>query len=703
MTRRMLINAQTSDELRVAIVNDSTLESYQFDVADAGLTQGNIYRARIARIEPSLNAAFIDYGVEKHGFLASQDVVAEARYKKATGTGRPRIQEVLEKGRTVVVQVTRDPEGRKGAALNTNLSLAGRFLVLTPFDSSRGVSRKVESEEERKELRKVAASLEIPDGCGVVVRTNARDQSRTVLNRDLAALLRIWRRIKEEATKDDKVRLLYADQDLILRAMRDYLDSDIEEILVDDEAALVKAERYLRAFMPRTRIEIKHYTERLPLFSRFGLEAQIENIYQRSVPLPSGGSIVIEGTEALTAIDVNSGRATQRASQEDTALQTNLEAAAVVGRQLRLRDIGGLIVVDFIDMRSLKHRGSVEKALRDALKTDKARTTVSRISRNGLLEVNRQRLRQPLRVRSFTDCPVCAGRGRVPSPELASLRLLRRVEARAATGIMKSVRIRLHPAIADAFQNQRRKEVAALEVEFDLKVEVVSTPELGLTEEEVEWVALSVQERDEAKATEEAAVDAEEMASQGRRSRKIRPAAREEEVVVIEPPDDDDEFEDDEFEDEDEDEQQAAADDKESKPRRSRSRRGRRRRGGSRSASGDDSTGEDESGGTSRRKADSGDEDKDEEKPKRGSRRPRRRRSSRGAGSSESKSSEGGDAADNEVGKSDEKSDEKSRSGRRPRRRRAAPRTKKSEGESADAGSPPAPPADVPPPPPPTE
>ena len=513
MTRKMLINAQGTDELRMAIASDSVLEHYQFDFADAGLTQGNIYRGRIARIEPSLDAAFIDYGVEKHGFLASQDVVEKARYKQPKSNGRPRIREVLETGQPIVVQIRRDPEGKKGAALTTNLSIAGRYLVLTPFDSTRGVSRKVVNEDERKVLKKLARSLDIPDGCGAVVRTNAREQSMTALNRDLAALLRLWERIFDEATKDEGIRLLYGDQDLILKALRDYLDSSVEEILVDDASTFEKTERYLRAFMPRAKIKLEHYRERLPLFSRFGLEQQIENIHKRTVPLPSGGSIVIDGTEALTAIDINSGRSTRAKTQEETALHTNLEAAEEVARQLRLRDIGGLIVVDFIDMRTLKHRNQVEKKLRDALKIDKARSSVSKISRNGLLEVNRQRIRQALQLRSFSECPLCAGRGRVPSPELSSQRLLHRIRARAATGLMKSLRVSLHPEMADSFQNHRRRELVALEDEFDLHVVVAADPSLSFAGEEMEWTARSMQERAEAKAVEEAAVEAVEMAT----------------------------------------------------------------------------------------------------------------------------------------------------------------------------------------------
>ncbi len=487
MTRRMLINAVQPEELRLAIARGSTLEEYQVEVADRRLTRGNIYRGRIVGIQPSLNAAFIDYGAERHGFLPIQDVVPEAYYHPPKKGERPRIEAVLDEGRPIVVQVAREAEGQKGAALTTNLSLAGRYLVLTPFDDTRGVSRKVEDEEVRRQLKELAQGLQVPAGSGVIVRTNALDQTKADLQRDLAALLRLWKRIGAEARSGRGTKLIYSDQDLILRALRDYLDSGIEEVLVDDQAAFERAQEYLKAFAPRGKTRLTRYAERVPLFSRFDLEPQIDRIYERSVPLPGGGSIVIDRTEALTAIDVNSGRSKGGASQAETALATNLEAAREAARQLRLRDIGGLVVVDFIDMRSAKARRSVEKELREALKDDKARTAVGRISANGLLEVNRQRIRQALALQTHRPCPTCQGTGRIASPEMVSLNLLRRIEARAAGGKLGRVRVALHPELADAFQNDRRGEIAALEQEFGLKVEVIAASALHRPEQELEW------------------------------------------------------------------------------------------------------------------------------------------------------------------------------------------------------------------------
>jgi len=483
----MLINAQSREELRIAVLSDSTLENYQVEVAEGGLSRGNIYRGVIANLQPALNAAFVDYGVARNGFLAIQDVVAEARYKEPPAGRRSRIDDVLEKGKPIVVQVVREPEGQKGAALTTNLSLAGRYLVLTPFEDTRGVSRKVEDEETRAQLKEIVGKLELPDGCGVIVRTNALDQSRAELQRDLAALLRVWKRIQQEAMMGSGASLLYSDQDLILRALRDHLDGSVEEVLVDDEGAFGRALEYMQAFMPRSKTRLVRYTERIPLFSRYGLESQIERIFSRVVPLSSGGSIVIDRTEALTAIDVNSGRASNGGSHEEMAFATNLEAAREAARQLRLRDLGGLVVIDFIDLRSSKNKRAVEKAVKEALKADKARSTVGHISPNGLLEVNRQRIQQALSVRAHRPCPTCAGTGRVPSIESVGLNLLRRIEARAATGRLMKARVELHPELADAIQNGRRRDFARLEEEYGVEVEIVASPRLLGPEEQIEW------------------------------------------------------------------------------------------------------------------------------------------------------------------------------------------------------------------------
>lgn len=526
MTRRMLINARTPEEVRLAIVTDSTLDEYQLEVADRGLIRGNIYRGTIASIQPSLNAAFIDYGGERHGFLSVRDVMPEAWYHQPEDPRRPKIEEVLERGKPIVVQVARESEGTKGAVLTTDLSLAGRYLVFTPFNDTRGVSRKVDDDDPRRRLKELAASLDVPEGSGVIVRTNAIGQTKAVLQRDLAALLRLWKQVSVEARQGKGTKLLYSDQDLIFRALRDYVDSSITEILVDDDDAYAKADEHLKSFMPRSRPRLVRYKERAPLFAKFDVEEQVANIYERQVPLPSGGSLVIDRTEALTAIDVNSGRSTSAASQEETALQTNLEAAAEVARQLRLRDIGGLVVVDFIDMRGIKSQRRVEKALRDAMKDDKARATVGRISPNGLLEVNRQRLRQALSVRTHKPCPTCSGTGRIPSPEMVGLNLLRQIEARAAAGPLGKVRIELHPEYADAFQNTRRSEIAALEGELGLRVEVIASPTLHRAEHAIVWQETPVTDESPARPEPRALVRPEPLESEDAKERGGRRRSR---------------------------------------------------------------------------------------------------------------------------------------------------------------------------------
>ncbi|HSO22430.1 MAG TPA: Rne/Rng family ribonuclease, partial [Chondromyces sp.] len=485
--RRMLINAQRPEEVRIAIVTDGVLDQFEIAATESGLCRGNIYRGIVANVQPSLDAAFVNFGVEKDGLLRADDVVADAYQKKPDGGGKhPRVDRILERNRPILVQVVRDGVGHKGALVTTNISIAGRYLVLMPFDDVRGVSRKAE-DEDRQAVKDRVAKLELPEGCGVILRTNALDQPQKTLNRDLSALLRLWKKIRTEAGTGKGPKLLYSDQDLIVQALRDSLDSSISEVLVDDTDAFNKAQSYMRTFMPRSGSRLVHYTDRMPLFSRYELEEQIDRIYQRQIGLPSGGSIVIDGTEALTAIDVNSGRATRGANQEETAYKTNLEAAREVARQLRLRDIGGLMVVDFIDMRSSKHQRAVEKAMRDAMKDDKARSSVGRLSDNGLLEINRQRLKKALQLRTYRPCPTCSGTGSIASPELVALNILRRIETRAVTGQLGGVRVELHPELADAIQNDRRQELAALEREFDIEVEIIAAAGLHRAEERIDW------------------------------------------------------------------------------------------------------------------------------------------------------------------------------------------------------------------------
>ncbi len=493
MTNRiMLINGRHAEQLRVAVVDGGVLQLYDVEGTEATLKRSNIYRGVVANIERSLNAAFVEFGDAKHGFLTRHDVIPQA-FHRAAGDAAP-IDQILQKGQPIVVQVTRDAEGGKGATLTTNISLAGRFLVYFPYDAQRGVSRKVEDEALRRKLREKAKDLDLDEGEGVIVRTNAADQTKADLKADLHVLKRLWKAVVDDTAQGREAKLLYDDQDLLIHSLRDNLDTQIDEVLIDDEQLLAKAEKYVQAVMPRAKVELKLYAEPVPLFTRFNVESQIASIYSRTVALPGGGAIVIDHAEALTAIDVNSGKSKAGKNQGDTASHTNLEAAAEVGRQLRLRDIGGLVVVDFIDMRSRAHRHEVEKTLREAMKPDRARHEIGRIGENGLVEINRQRIRSALQLRTRRICPTCDGVGRIISPELLSLNLVRRIEGRAATGRLARAKVVLHSKVADYVQNNRRRELADLERAYRIVVEIVGDPGVELSTERYEWFDLPVWE-----------------------------------------------------------------------------------------------------------------------------------------------------------------------------------------------------------------
>jgi ribonuclease E len=525
----MLINAKRNEHLRVAIIEGTTLKDYHIEIADRGLTRGNIYRGVVANVQPALGAAFIDIDEERHGFLPVADVLASAYHNQPPAkTRRPTVDQVLERRKPILVQVTKDGVGQKGAALHTNLAIAGRYLVLTPYDSSRGISRKAEDDKTRKTIRDRLGKLSLPDGHGVIVRTNGIEQNMTTLNRDLSALLRLWKRIRDEANKGKGPRLLYSDQDLVVQALRDYLDPSIAEVLVDSDEVYEKAAAYMEAFMPRSKTNLVRYQDRLPLFSRYRLEGQIDQIYERSTPLPSGGSLVIDNTEALTAVDVNSGRATRAENHDETILNVNVEAAKEAARQLRLRDIGGLVVIDFIDMRYSKHQRKLEKVMRDAMKEDKARYTVGKISPNGLLEINRQRIRQALRLRTHQPCPSCEGVGTVATPEFAALNVLRRLEGKAVTGLYEGVTVALNPQVADALQNRHRQRLAELEAELDFTVEILSASGFTRAEDRFEWKEReTVPEAVERKLSP--ALTATDLTLPGGRRKPVRTAAEDEE------------------------------------------------------------------------------------------------------------------------------------------------------------------------------
>ncbi|MCH2357018.1 MAG: Rne/Rng family ribonuclease, partial [Pseudomonadales bacterium] len=416
--KRMLINATQEEELRVALVDGQKL--YDLDIEHRTRVQkkANIYKGKITRVEPSLEAAFVDFGAERHGFLPIKEI---SRQYYAGRGDRSHLKELIPEGTEVVVQVEKEERGNKGAALTTYISLAGRYLVLMPNNpKAGGISRRIEGDE-RDELREALRALNIPDGMGMIVRTAGVGKDQKELQWDLDYLLTLWQSIQDAAGEKSAPFLIYQESNVIVRTIRDYLRQDIGEVLFDTQESYEEAIAFIRQVMPQYENRIKLYDDKLPLFNRYQIESQIESAFERQVQLPSGGSIVIDPTEALISIDINSSRATRGADIEETALTTNLEAADEIARQLRLRDMGGLVVIDFIDMSSNRNQREVENRMRDALEPDRARVQVGRISRFGLLEMSRQRLRPSLGETSAIVCPRCSGQGTIRDVESLSL------------------------------------------------------------------------------------------------------------------------------------------------------------------------------------------------------------------------------------------------------------------------------------------
>jgi len=470
MSSKILINAVDTEECRIAKVKDSTLEEFQIESASIQITQGNIYKATISRIEPSLQAVFIDYGEARNGFLQIQEIHHDY-YHDVEGGGHD-ISRLVRKGQEMLVQVVKDPIMNKGAMLTTNLSLAGRLMVLMPGNETCGISRKIESEEERQRLKEIINTLSIPEGFGVIVRTIAEGATKTAITKDFTYLMRLWKTIKSRVMEVEAPHLLYKERNLVVRTIRDYFTSDVSEILVDDPAVYQEIRDFIKIISPKQTKIVKQHKAAKPIFTRFQLETQIATVYESRVPLKSGGSIVIAQTEALVAIDVNSGKATQKGSIEETALFTNLEAVEEVARQLRLRDLGGLIVVDLIDMRDRKNRSEVERAMKTHLKVDKARTKVGRISRFGLLEMSRQRIRPSIEFSSYQQCEHCRGKGQVPSTETLGVAFLRKLSLESLKCDTKTIQGRVPPGVADYLLNRKRKELTDLEEKRGLAIRI---------------------------------------------------------------------------------------------------------------------------------------------------------------------------------------------------------------------------------------
>jgi len=470
--KRMLFNATQAEELRVAIVDGQKLVDLDIESAGKEQRKSNIYKGVITRIEPSLEAAFVDYGTDRHGFLPFKEV-SRVNFQAADGVdlSRARIQDVLKEGQELIVQVEKDERGNKGAALTTFISLAGRYLVLMPNNPrGGGVSRRIEGEE-RNELRDIMAQLDVPPGMSIIARTAGIGRTYEELQWDLNYLMQLWRAIEGAAKTQGGAFLIYQEGSLVIRAIRDYFQPDIGEILIDTEAIYDQAVQFMGHVMPQNVGKVKLYRDDVPLFSRFQIEHQIETAFSREVALPSGGAIVIDHTEALVSVDVNSARSTRGSDIEETAFRTNLEASDEIARQLRLRDLGGLVVIDFIDMESSRNQREVENRLRDALKYDRARVQTGKISRFGLLELSRQRLQPSLGETSHIPCPRCHGTGHIRGTESSALHILRILQEEAMKENSAAIRAQVPVDVATFLLNEKRAEIHTIESRF--KVDIV--------------------------------------------------------------------------------------------------------------------------------------------------------------------------------------------------------------------------------------
>ncbi len=466
----MLINASHPEENRVAIVVDGILSELDIEIAGQEQSKGNIYKAVVVRVETGLQAAFVDYGAEKLGFLQIGEVHTKLYPPKDETKGRPRIADILQRGQEILVQIVKEERGNKGAALTTFLSIPGRYMVLMPDSTTKGVSRKISVDSERRSLKKTMAELDLPERMGYIVRTAGIGKDQEELKRDFDYLVRLFEGIV--ARKDDvkAPAQLYQESNLAIRSIRDYFSTEMDEVLIDDHKVFQDTKDFFSLVMPELKHLVKRHRERRPIFSRYQIEEQIDGLAKNQAPLPSGGSIVIDQTEALVAIDVNSGKMSGESGIEATAYKTNLEAATEVGRQLRLRDLGGLVVIDFIDMRDRKNIREIEQTMRKALKDDKAKVSVGRISQFGLLEMSRQRLKPVLSVGAYLECPHCKGIGRIKSIEAQAVAFLRQAHTAAAKGQIAHIEANVPLDVANYLLNQKRATITELERQLKLKI-----------------------------------------------------------------------------------------------------------------------------------------------------------------------------------------------------------------------------------------
>ena len=528
--KRMLFNATQQEELRVAIVDGQKLIDIDIEAAGREQRKGNIYKGVITRIEPSLEACFVNYGEERHGFLPFKEV-ARTYFKEGIDVRNASIKEALREGQEIIVQVEKEERGQKGAALTSFISLAGRYLVLMPNNPrGGGVSRRIEGED-RQELRDAMSQLDIPDGMSIIARTAGIGRDATELQWDLSYLMQLWGAIDEAAKGNSAPLLIYLESSLVIRAIRDYFQPDIGEILIDTDDIYEQAAAFMSVVMPDNLPRVKRYQDDVPLFSRFQIEHQIETAYSRTVPLPSGGAIVIDHTEALVSVDVNSARATRGSDIEETATRTNLEAADEIARQARLRDLGGLIVIDFIDMESSKAQKDVENRLRDALRHDRARVQMGKISKFGLMEMSRQRLRPALSEGSHVTCPRCNGTGHIRDTESSALQVLRIIQEEAMKENTAAIHTQVPVEVAAFLLNEKRPEVIKIESRFKVNVLMIPNKHLETPHYKLERLRHDDPRLDDQKASyvmaEEAARELETDTTVSRKDAdvKVRPEA----------------------------------------------------------------------------------------------------------------------------------------------------------------------------------
>ena len=476
MTKKILINALDPDENRIAALKDNKLEQFHIETTAKQVTQGNIYKGIVTRVEPSLQAVFVDYDAPKNGFLQKNEIHKD--YFQDVESGGKALFNLIKKGQELIVQVTKDPISQKGAMLTTYISLPGRLSVLMPGNSTKGVSRKISDEDERKRLVSIMKKMKVPEGFGMIVRTAGKNSTKTMLTADLRYLMRVWKNIDQKAVKNTAPSLLYKEQTLAVRSLRDYFTTDVKEILIDSPEIFKEVRDFIGVIAPKQKKIVRQFKGEKPIFTKYQLEDQIASIYKKAVALKSGGFLVIEQTEALVSIDVNSGKSTKKKNIEETAFHTNLEACEEVARQLRLRDMGGLIVVDYIDMKERRHKAEITKTLKKHLKSDKAKTKVGGITTFGLLEMSRQRIRHSITFGSYETCRYCNGRGQTPSVETQGLAFLRQLnlktlkpEIKEATGVVPS-------EVASYLLNKKRDELTEIESKKKVSITIEGDPNM---------------------------------------------------------------------------------------------------------------------------------------------------------------------------------------------------------------------------------